>query len=58
MKVAEVAREIADLRKTLSGYDIDNIYNVDETGLFYKLLPRKMYILPTEDKKSLRGLRQ
>ena len=36
-------------------FDVQNIYNVDETGLFYKLLPRRTYILACETKKTLRG---
>lgn len=31
--------ELAELRTFLSDYDLDDIYNVDETGLFWKLLP-------------------
>ena len=31
------------------------IYNVDETGLFYCLLPRKTYITAMEERSSVRG---
>ena len=33
----------------LERYDANDIYNVDETGLFYKLLPDKTYTLKNED---------
>ena len=28
-----------DLVESLSGYNLDNLYNIDETALFYKLQP-------------------
>ncbi|CAG8474641.1 4926_t:CDS:2, partial [Cetraspora pellucida] len=34
-----VAATIPKLRKTLKGYDLRDIYNMDETGLFYYLEP-------------------
>lgn len=37
------------------GYTEDDIYNVDETGLFYRADPTRTYILRTEDRKNLRG---
>ena len=51
----EVAKEIAELREKLLHYPVQNIYNVDETGLFYKLIPRRTYVLESEGKKSVRG---
>lgn len=33
----------------LERYDANDIYNVDETGLFYKLLPDKTYTIKNED---------
>ena len=32
----------------LSNYDLENIYNADEFGLFYQCLPDKSYQLKTE----------
>ena len=43
--VAEVATEMCELRQKLREFDLENVYNVDETGLFFKLLPRRTYIL-------------
>lgn len=47
--------KMSELRKRLSSYDVENVYNVDETGLFYKLIPRRTYILACENKNTLRG---
>jgi hypothetical protein len=53
--VAAIAAGIERLRSTLRDYDPENIYNVDETGLFYKLLPKRTYLSPHEDRKTARG---
>ena len=55
VNASEVASAIANLRAQLREYDTDCIYNVDETGLFFKLLPRRTYICSYENKKSIRG---
>ncbi|CAN0446129.1 unnamed protein product, partial [Ascophyllum nodosum] len=34
-----------------------NIYNVDETGLFYRVLPRQTYLAPSENHKTARGVK-
>ena len=37
-------------------YDLDNIFNVDETGLFYRLLSRRSYLASEENRKTVRGV--
>eukprot|EP00731_Ephydatia_muelleri_P015155 Em0008g875a len=39
------------LRSQLSegGYALQNIFNMDETGLFYRALPKRSYVLPDVD---------
>ncbi len=37
--VESAAEDMAKLRDRLREFDVDCIHNVDETGLFYKLLP-------------------
>ncbi|CAN0128338.1 unnamed protein product, partial [Heterosigma akashiwo] len=49
------AEAIGKLKEELADYDPDDIYNMDETGLFFKLLPKKTYLLASEDKKNTRG---
>ncbi|CDF41108.1 unnamed protein product [Chondrus crispus] len=41
VQVQEVAKDINILRSRLRNFEPENIYNVDETGLFFKLLPRR-----------------
>lgn len=52
---AQVADKMSELKAKLRSYDVDCIYNVDETGLFYKLLPRRTYITEEENRKTIRG---
>ena len=35
---------------------MDTIYNIDETGLFFKLFPKQSYVLESESGKKLRGV--
>ena len=36
------------IQAILESYDSDHIFNVDETGLFYRCLPRRLYMFPWE----------
>ena len=36
-------------------YDLENVYTMDETGLFFWLLPRYTLLMPFEDVSSTRG---
>ena len=38
-----------------SKYDLENVYTVDETDLFFWLLPRYTLLMPFEDVSSTRG---
>ena len=44
-----------DLYATISRYDPENVYNMDETGLFFRLLPRYTLLMPFEDLSTTRG---
>eukprot|EP00968_Pinguiococcus_pyrenoidosus_P010942 scaffold876_cov243-Pinguiococcus_pyrenoidosus.AAC.1 len=46
------------VRRKCSEYSLDRIFNVDETGLFYKLLPKRSYLGETEDRKTARGTKE
>lgn len=50
---AAIETEIAKLMHELLGYDVDCIFNMDETGLFYKCLPNASYV--TWDRGDARG---
>ena len=38
-------------------YELDRIFNVDETGLFCRLLPRRSYLASGETRKAARGVK-
>lgn len=50
-----VEESLNKIKKELSGYQHQDIYNVDETGLFYECLPNGSYILQTEN--DIRGFK-
>ena len=45
-------------RQRLSKYQAENIYNVDKTTLFCKQLPRRSYILASENMEKLQGTKK
>ena len=52
--------EIAKIREQLEGFDVELIFNMDETGLFYRCFPRGTYVTRVEgaagvNKKTARG---
>ena len=57
VQVSEVSKDIGILRSHLCDDDADRIYNNDETGLFYILLPRHTYVSIWDDRKSLRVIK-
>ncbi len=44
-----------DLYAIIAQYDLENVYNMDETGLFFCLLPRYSLLMPDEDISTLEG---
>lgn len=53
---ARLTESIQIIRERLRLYAASEMYNVDETGLFCKLLPRTSYLKQSENAKSLRGV--
>lgn len=51
----QIKNRIEEIRKELEKYDPENIYNWDETGLYFKLIPHSTYTAPTEKRKQIRG---
>ena len=43
------------IRDECEKYQLENIYNVDETGLQWKLMPRRSYLSIHEDRQTARG---
>ncbi len=44
-----------NLYMIIAQYDLENVYNMDETGLFFRLLPRYSLLMPDEDISTTRG---
>ena len=47
--------ELKVLYDEISKYEPDCIYNMDETGLFFRILPKYSVLLPDEDAATTRG---
>lgn len=47
-----IANIIPSILQKLSEYSSEYIYNVSESCLFFKLLPRRIYILQTSENKK------
>jgi hypothetical protein len=43
-----------DLYLIIAQYDLENVYNMDETNLFFHLLPRYSLLMPNEDISTTR----
>jgi hypothetical protein len=52
VEVDLVPDNIAKLRVEINKYGAENVYNMDETGLFYKLLPNRSYVKPEHHKDA------
>ncbi len=52
---ATAEEKMKQIRQTLANYDISNIYNMDESGLFYRMGPSRSYLDGNEDRRETRG---
>ena len=52
-----VVEQMAGIRELLKDVKMENVYNMDETGLYHRALPNRMYITPGENlnRRKLRG---
>ena len=50
MDIDAVEPKIEKIRKKIAEYDEDNVYNMDETGLFSKCLPDRSCVDAKDDK--------
>ena len=48
-------REMHKLRTELAQYSISNIFNMDETGLFYRAIPNRRYLCEGDARQTGRG---
>lgn len=51
---AKIALEMRALREEVNIYKLQNVFNVDKTGLMYRLMPRRSYVEATE-RLTVRG---
>jgi len=51
----ELLLALEELYSIIAQYDPENVYNMDETGLFFRLLPIYSILMPNEDISSTRG---
>ena len=49
------AEGLRKVREACQEYELANIFNVDETGIFYKLLPNRTHLSQAENRKTARG---
>jgi hypothetical protein len=51
----ELLSTLEELYSIIAQYDPENVYNMDETGLFFRLLPRYSILMSNKDISSTRG---
>jgi hypothetical protein len=49
LKLPSTIARLAKLREIIAQYPKSQVYNEDETGLYYRCLPKRSYLLGTED---------
>ncbi|CAB1115862.1 unnamed protein product [Ectocarpus sp. CCAP 1310/34] len=52
-----IADRLRVIRETCAQYAPECVYNADETGLCYRILPKATYLAPSELKKTVRGVK-
>lgn len=52
-----IADRLRIVRETCAQYAPECVYNADETGLCYRIMPKATYIAPLEVKKTVRGVK-
>ena len=50
-----VAKGMEEIREECKNYQLENIYNVDETGIQWKIMPKRMYLSTDETRQTVRG---
>ena len=50
--------ELDALCEVIAQYDVENVFNMDETGLFFWILPRYTLLIPDEDLSTTRGCKK
>ena len=53
--VESIADGMEAIRLACLDHDMENIFNVDETGILFRLLPKLTYLSTAENRKTARG---
>ena len=48
-------QEMDKIRATMANYNPENIYNEDESGLLYRAIPNRTYLMEDESRRDARG---
>jgi len=51
----KIIKALQELGSVIDQYDPSCVYNMDETGLFFHLIPRHTVLLPSEDVSTVQG---
>ena len=55
VNISDIAPMMRELRVFLVVYDPANIFNMDESGLFYRAMPARTYLAANESRRTVRG---
>ena len=55
VNISDIAPMMRELRMFLVVYDPANIFNMDESGLFYRAMPARTYLAANESRRTVRG---
>ena len=55
--VNELEPLMQNFRKSLIDYRPENIFNMDESGLFFRALPARTYLVNSEKRRDVRGIK-
>jgi hypothetical protein len=50
--------QLEELYNIIKEYNPEQVYNMDETGLFYRQLPQYSLLMPHEDVSTVRGTKK
>ena len=54
----QLLESLNKLYEIIRKYPPSSIYNIDETGLFHRLLPHYSLLMPNEDVSTVRGKKE
>ena len=55
VNISAIGEEMKERRQKQAEYNLDCVFNMDETGLFFRCLPKRSYILGNEKESEFQG---